>query len=291
MLQQQLSTLYQQACEIELQAFKPGNVSVYAEGHDMTVADFRVSAKVSADALCNTDYSLGEKIYYAVQATNAAVACNTNLGIILLCAPLIKAMSEIKQGISLRQALQQVLISTTIEDADWVFKAIMLASPGGLGRADDQDVCEKPSITLIEAMRLSSNKDRIALQYVSDYQDIFDFAVPIHYNAVRKSTLPEWAALSVYAALLSHIPDSHIERKFGQQYSEMVAQRMSKVSSELSMADVPEQILPLLYSLDQEFKAKGLNPGTMADMTVATVFTVFLEEVIKLTLHNKNLPI
>ncbi|RIZ70204.1 MAG: triphosphoribosyl-dephospho-CoA synthase [Methylococcales bacterium] len=291
MLQQQLSTLYQQACEIELQAFKPGNVSVYAEGHDMTVADFRVSAKVSADALCNTDYSLGEKIYYAVQATNAAVACNTNLGIILLCAPLIQAMSEIKQGISLRQALQQVLISTTIDDADWVFKAIMLASPGGLGRADDQDVSEKPSITLIEAMRLSSHKDRIALQYVSDYQDIFDFAVPIHYNAVRKSTLPEWAALSVYAALLSHFPDSHIERKFGKQYSEMVAQRMSKVSSELSMADVPEQILPLLYSLDQEFKAKGLNPGTMADMTVATVFTVFLEEVIKLTLHNKNLPI
>jgi len=291
MLQQQLSTLYQQACEIELQAFKPGNVSVYAEGHDMTVADFRVSAKVSADALCNSDYSLGEKIYYAVQATNAAVACNTNLGIILLCAPLIQAMSEIKQGISLRQALHQVLIATTIEDADWVFKAIMSASPGGLGRADDQDVSEKPSITLIEAMRLSSHKDRIALQYVSDYQDIFDFAVPIHYNAVRKSTLPEWAAVSVYAALLSHFPDSHIERKFGQQYSEMVAQRMSKVSSELSMADVPEQILPLLYSVDKEFKAKGLNPGTMADMTVATVFTVFLEEVIKLTLHNKNLPI
>jgi|GEM_PF-3575812 len=71
----------------------------------------------------------------------------------------------------------------------------------------------------------------------------------------------------------------------------MVTARMSKVSSELSVANVPEQILPLLYSVDQEFKAKGLNPGTMADMTVATVFTVFLEEVINLTLHNKNLPI
>jgi len=290
-LQQQLSKLYQQACEIELQAFKPGNVSVYAEGHDMTVTDFRVSAKVSADALCNSDYSLGEKIYYAVQATNAAVACNTNLGIILLCAPLIEAMSKIQSGVTLRQALHQVLITTTIEDASWVFKAILLASPGGLGRADDQDVSESPSITLIEAMRLSSHKDRIALQYVSDYQDIFDFAVPIHYNATLKSIHPEWAALSVYAALLSHFPDSHIERKYGKQYSETVSARMSKVSSALSTADMPEQILPLLYSVDQEFKAKGLNPGTMADMTVATVFTVFLEEVIHLTLHNKNLPI
>ncbi len=291
MLQQQLSKLYQQACEMELQAFKPGNVSVYADGHDMTVADFRVSAKVSADALCNSDYTLGEKIYYAVQATKAAVACNTNLGIILLCAPLIQAMSEIKPGITLKQALHHVLLTTTIEDADWVFKAITLASPGGLGRADNQDVAEKPSITLTEAMRLASHKDRIALQYVSDYQDIFDFAVPIHYNAVRKSKHLEWAAVSVYAALLSHFPDSHIERKYGKQYSEMVAARMSNVSSELSKADRPEQILPLLYSVDQEFKAKGLNPGTMADMTVATVFTVFLEEVINLTLHNKNLPI
>ena len=291
MLQQQLSKLYQQACEMELQAFKPGNVSVYADGHDMTVADFRISAKVSADALCNRDYSLGEKIYYAVQATKTAVACNTNLGIILLCAPLIKAMSEIKPGVSLRQALHQVLITTTIDDADWVFKAITLAAPGGLGHADNQDVSEQPSITLIEAMRLASHKDRIALQYVSDYQDIFDFAVPIHYNAIIKSIPPEWAAVSVYAALLSHFPDSHIERKYGKQYSELVANRMSKVSSELSRAEMPEQILPLLYSVDQEFKAKGLNPGTMADMTVDTVFTVFLEEVIQLTLHNKNLPV
>jgi len=291
MLQQQLSKLYQQACEMELQAFKPGNVSVYADGHDMTVADFRISATVSAEALCNSDYSLGEKIYYAVHATKTAVACNTNLGIILLCAPLIQAMSEIKPGVSLRQALHQVLITTTIDDADWVFKAITLAAPGGLGHADNQDVSEQPSITLIEAMRLASHKDRIALQYVSDYQDIFDFAVPIHYNAIIKSIPPEWAVVSVYAALLSHFPDSHIERKYGKQYSELVANRMSKVSSELSKAGMPEQILPLLYSVDQEFKAKGLNPGTMADMTVATVFTVFLEEVIQLTLHNKNLPV
>jgi len=290
-LQQQISKLYQQACEVELQAFKPGNISVYAEGHDMTVADFRISAKVSAEALCNINYSLGEKIYYAVQATKIAVSCNTNLGIILLCAPLIQAMSAIKPDVTLREALHAVLMTTTIEDASWVFKAITLASPGGLGHADNQDVSEQPSITLTEAMRLSSNKDRIALQYVSDYQDIFDFAVPIHYNALTKYSHSEWAALSVYAALLTHFPDSHIERKFGNQYSEMVAARMLKVSSELSKASVPEQILPLLYSVDQEFKAKGLNPGTMADMTVATVFTVFLEEVIKLTLHIKNLPI
>jgi triphosphoribosyl-dephospho-CoA synthase len=127
----QLRDLYQQACEVELQAFKPGNVSIYADGHDMTVADFRISAEVSAAPICNANYSLGEKIYYAVKATREAVSCNTNLGIILLCAPLLQAASQVQPGMALRDALRNVLTATTIDDADWVFKAITLASPGG----------------------------------------------------------------------------------------------------------------------------------------------------------------
>ena len=287
---EQLRELYQQACEVELQAFKPGNVSVYADGHDMTVADFRLSAKVSAVPLCNPDYSLGEKIFYAVKATREAVFCNTNLGIILLCAPLIEAMSLKQSNDTLRQALNRVLTTTTIEDAEWVFKAIMLASPGGLGRSDEQDVSEKPSENLTEAMRLASEKDRIASQYVTDYQDIFDFAVLIYYNAISKLVNRSWAAVSVYAGLLCQFPDSHIERKYGSQYTEMIAGKMCHLSNQLSEIENPEDALPLLYSIDQELKAKDLNPGTMADMTVATVFTVFLEDVIKLALCNKNLP-
>ncbi|HEY5139586.1 MAG TPA: triphosphoribosyl-dephospho-CoA synthase [Methylococcales bacterium] len=285
----QLSELYQQACEVELQAFKPGNVSVYADGHDMTVADFRISAKVSSAPLCNPGYSLGEKIFHAVKATLEAVACNTNLGIILLCAPLIQAISCMHSDLTLRQALEQVLATTTLDDADWVFKAITLASPGGLGSSDDQDVKEKPSVNLTEAMRLASARDRIALQYITNYEDIFDFGVLLYYNGMSKWGNEGWAAVSVYAGLLSRFPDSHIERKYGDQYSEMVAGKMFQLSIELSRTESPEHIMPLLYSMDRELKSKGVNPGTMADMTVATVLTVFLEDVSR-SLLNNNLP-
>jgi len=135
---QQISDLYRQACEIELQAFKPGNVSIYADGHGMAVADFRLSAEVSAEALSNPEYSLGEKIYYAVQATRAAVGCNTNLGIILLCAPLVQAINNFEAGETLRYALSRILAMTTLDDASWVFKAITLAAPGGLGDSEQQ---------------------------------------------------------------------------------------------------------------------------------------------------------
>ena len=48
---QQLIEAYKDACEIELRAFKPGNVSIYADGHDMTVEDFRISARQSAEPI------------------------------------------------------------------------------------------------------------------------------------------------------------------------------------------------------------------------------------------------
>ncbi len=278
---EKISALYQQACEVELQAFKPGNVSVYADGHDMTVADFRISAKVSAVPLCNTDYSLGEKIYYAVKATREAVGCNTNLGILLLCAPLIEAINIKSSSMSLRQALTQVLDNTTLNDADWVFKAISLASPGGLGNAEQADVSEMPTINLTEAMRLASLRDRIALQFVSNYQDIFDFALPIYYNANKKWCKQDWSALAVYVSLLCRFPDSHIERKYGSQHNRMIAKKMAQLSDELSKVERPELTLTLLHTIDKEFKSQGLNPGTMADLTVATVFTVFLEDTIK----------
>jgi triphosphoribosyl-dephospho-CoA synthase len=274
----QLREFYQQACELELQAFKPGNVSVYSEGHDMTVADFRISAKVSAEPLCNPEYSLGEKIYYAVKATREAVGCNTNLGILLLCAPLIEAASQLHPTETLRLALSRVLATTTLSDANWVFKAIALAAPGGLGSADEQDVNQHASVTLTEAMRLASKKDRIALQYISDYENIFDFSLPIYYNYLdRWEDRNYWAVVGIYADLLSQYPDSHIERKYGDRYSGMVAEQMTLLKTELAKATHPEYIEPLLRNIDQQFKSKKINPGTTADLTVATVLTAFIE--------------
>ncbi len=272
-----IEQLYQQACEVELQAFKPGNVSIYSAAHDMTVDDFRLSATVSASPLCNPDYSLGEKIFYAVKATREAVGCNTNLGIILLCAPLIQAIDYCTAGVTLRQALHQVLSTTTLSDADWTFKAIALAAPAGLGEVAEQDVKTQASVTLSAAMKLASAKDRIALQYLTDYKDIFDFSVLRYNRILLKWGNHQWAAVAVYADLLSHYPDSHIERKYGDQYAEMVASRMIQLSNELSNTEHPDLLMPLLHSIDQELKSKRINPGTTADMTVATVLTVFLE--------------
>ncbi len=275
----QLSAAYIKACDLELQAFKPGNVSVYSDGHDMTVEDFRISAKVSADAIANPDYCLGEKIFYAVKATREAVNCNTNLGIILLCAPLLTAAYQVTEKKPLRQALAEVLENTTLDDADWVFKAISLASPGGLGESAQQDVSEKATVTLTQAMEIASERDRIALQYTTVFKDIFDFAV-LRYNEAFNCFFDKcWAAVSVYAGFLSRYADSHIERKYGNHHNNWVSEQMSLVDYALTNYAKPD-LIHLLYKVDKDFKARRINPGTTADITVATILVIFLDELL-----------
>lgn len=280
---QRLATAYIQACEAELQAFKPGNVSVFSDGHDMTVADFRRSAEVSAAPITDPAYSLGEKIYYAVKATREAVACNTNLGIILLCAPLMQAAQFARRPDDLRQALDEVLNATTEQDADWAFRAIALASPGGLGESEQQDVHRQATVTLLQAMALAADRDRIALQYTNCFKDVFDFTILAYNRAFVLSGDSGWAALRVYADMLARYPDSHIERKYGKQYSEWIAEEMALLCKAMDAANKPEEVLTMLYRIDEAFKAKKINPGTTADITVATVLVVLLEQLFRQT--------
>ncbi len=275
--QTQLIKAYKQACMCDVQAFKPGNVSIYNEGHEMTVDDFILSAEVSAVAITNKRFSLGEKIYYAVKATREAVGCNTNLGIILLCAPLVQAAYQQQKGLALRNELQQVLENTSIKDAEWVFKAISLAAPGGLGSSKKQDVSDAPFVSLTEAMEIASDRDRIAMQYTTNYKDIFDFAILRYNTAFVKFENQAWAAVSVFTGLLSKYPDSHIERKYGDKYSGWVLKQIITVDDALLNTQDPEQLVPMLHEVDRMFKAKSINPGTTADLTVATVFIILME--------------
>ena len=262
---------YLQACRLELEAFKPGNVSVHADGHDMSAADFILSARYSASPLTDFSMGLGQRIHAAVAATREAVGCNTNLGVILLAAPLLEAFVRQQPQQTVRASLVRVLASCSIEDAQWCFQAICLASPGGLGSSDRYDVNSTPEVGLLEAMRAAATRDRIACQYASDFVDIFEFALPLlthSQNATVRSIIED-----VYLAILSRWPDTHIVRKFGQQRADEVSRRAATLQQQLKVCSSEQCRTELLRQVDQEFKQAGINPGTSADLTVATLLT------------------
>ncbi|GAB6067782.1 triphosphoribosyl-dephospho-CoA synthase [Methylothermus subterraneus] len=277
--QEVLQQAYLQACALDVESLKPGNVSVDAPGHGMCAEDFYRSAEVSAPWVCEPKLSLGERIYLAVEATYKAVGCNTNLGIVLLAAPLLKAVQEFKGG-SVRAQLRQVLIHATQEDAAWVYRAIRLANPGGLGRVGSQDVRQPPSVTLLEAMRLATDYDRIAFNYAFFYRDIYELTIPRYHDATLRWEDERLATVAVFLGLLHHIPDTHVVRKFGQRYTGMIQARVAELAQCLVQAKDYGEVLPQLRAVDAEFKQLGINPGTTADLTVATLLTARLEKLV-----------
>ena len=272
---------YLDACELELQAVKPGNVSIYAPGHGMTVLDFRRSAEASAPILADARLLPGEKILRSIEATRACVGCNTNLGIVLLAAPLMHAYQTIGPGEDLRAALQRVLGCTTQEDAVGVYRAIRIAAPAGLGRSDTADVADTPTITLLEAMAIAAGRDRIAYQYATTYSDVFDFAIPRYHSGCLRWGDDAWAAAWVFIGILKRIPDSHLERKYGKRFTGMLAARMADLEDALYRSEKPEDVLDRFLRVDRDLKSNGINPGTTADLTVACLLAARLEELLR----------
>ena len=257
------------ACRDELEAPKPGNVHVYAAGHGMTAAQFIDSAAAAADPLCEPATRVGARIRGAVEATIRAVGANTNLGIVLLCAPLA-ASAELEE-LEPRDALVRVLDDLDVRDADDAFAAIVQASPAGLGRAERHDVFAAAQVTLKQAMAEAADRDRIARQYATAFADVFDLGMMLHAAAARWSD-PKWATLAVYLGFLSKFPDSHIIRKYGADVAAEVRRTAMKFDALLWSAQEPADLLGELLGWDAALKARGINPGTTADLTVATLF-------------------
>ncbi len=165
----------QTACIWEATVRKPGNVHRLHDFDDANYTDFLVSAAAVAPVLhASPDHPVGRTVLEAVQATRQCVRSNTNLGILLLLAPLTKAAGA---G-NLRADLPGVLNAIDAEDAGRVFAAIRLANPGGLGRAPEQDVAQAPTLPLRPIMALAADRDLIARQYANGFREVFDDGAP-----------------------------------------------------------------------------------------------------------------
>ncbi len=261
------------ACRAEIEALKPGNVHVFAGGHGMEARDFLISAEVSAAHLARKGAPVGQRILAAVDATLAATGTNTNLGILLLCAPLAAAFegARAEDGAqrSLEASLLSVLNSMQVSDSKHVFAAIRLANPGGLGRVEQHDLAMEPDLPLRLIMESASQRDRIARAFADGYRDVFVLGLEAFRSAAPLPGAPWWPQTATYLAFLSNHLDTHVIRKWGMNEAVWVKAEANKLLERLGAGEAP---VPALLSLDRAIKARGLNPGTSADFTVATLF-------------------
>jgi triphosphoribosyl-dephospho-CoA synthase len=278
-LREAIRAAYLAACRQEMEALKPGNVHLFADGHGMSASQFFASAEASAVALSDPGLPVGQRILDAVRATREAVGMNTNLGILLLCAPLACAAQLAHDGDpskshpsgarELGRNVDAILRSMTMDDAKAVFEAIVLASPGGLGTPGTHDVRNAPTGPLLQAMLEASGRDMIARQYVTAFQDVFETGLAAHDQALARGESGMWPTVFAYMAFLTAFPDSHVARKFGPGIAAAVQREAVAVHMSLDAIASERERIELLAAFDRSLKARGINPGTSADLTVA----------------------
>ena len=259
------------ACVLEVSASKPGNITPAHDFTNTTYADMVRSALVLGTVFTEERVrrrSVGELIADGVDATARVAGANTNLGIVLLFAPLARAAVTRQADEALRAAVERILYELDAEDATAAFAAIVRASPGGLGTAPEHDVRAPAQVSLREAMAAAAHRDSIASEYATGYAIVFDAGLPLLEAALSRGAATLHAIVSLHVGLLAAYPDSLIARKAGERVAQAVsAAAQAVLTGTTSLAE-----------FDASLRADGnrLNPGTTADLVAATLLAALL---------------
>jgi triphosphoribosyl-dephospho-CoA synthase len=271
----EIAATAQLACLLEAHAPKPGNVSPGRDFADVGYGDFVASAAAIGAPFCRVaDVGLGALVREAVEATAKWAPSNTNLGIVLLLAPLAKAALGPND---LRSNLAGVLETTTVDDAREVYAAIRLANPGGLGRAANQDVAREPTLPLREVMRLAADRDGIAREYDTVFAATFDAGVPALRQARADGLGWDDAIVETFLTLLASAPDTHIARRAGLDRATSVSRLAVTVLADGGVRSDAGRQAVARFDRSLRDDRHSANPGTTADMTAAAVFVLLLE--------------
>ncbi len=262
------------ACLLEVSAAKPGNITPAHDFSDTTYTDMVRSALALGDAFAarrDGERGVGELIADGVRATARVAGANTNLGIVLLFAPLVHAARTRREDEGLRSAVQRTLAQLDVDDAAAAFAAIAQAAPGGLGEAPEHDVRAPARVSLREAMAAAAHRDSIASEYATGYSIVFDTGLRFLADALRAGAGTLDAVVSLHLELIASNPDTLIARKAGPEAARVVTGAAREVRAGTRT----------LAEFDASLRGPDhrLNPGTSADLVAGTLLTALLSGV------------
>jgi triphosphoribosyl-dephospho-CoA synthase len=255
----------QLACIWEVSAPKLGNVHRHRDFDDAHYVDFLLSAAaIAAEMEAAPSRCVGETVLAAVRATRQVVNTNTNLGIILLFAPL----ATVPRDQPWREGLERILDQLDVEDSKAVFEAIRLANPSGLGHADAQDIHDEPTLPLRQVMALATERDMIALQYVNGFAQVEE---ALGFLLESSGNLAE-AIVQCQLLMLTAYLDSLIARKRGIEEALAVREQARQVLRGDLKRDA--------FDVWLREQGHSRNPGTTADLIATALFAGLREGLI-----------
>jgi len=245
---------------LEVAAYpKPGNVDRCHDFPDTTLEHFLASAILARPALeeaATGKGRIGEIIKHAVRDTNTHGGGNTHFGAFLLLVPLV-------YGKDIQGALEAIA-HTDSSDAVAFYKAFAMTAvrmPAG----DELDVNDPHTLTLIrerdmnlmDIMQHSAANDMVAREWVNGFvltrrgADLLKELGPGRQSIVR-----------MFLTLLATEPDTFVIKKHGLAVAnETLLAARDVLDGRRSAED-----------LDEECIRRGINPGSIADIVIASIY-------------------
>lgn len=250
----------QMAMMLEVCAFpKPGNVDRCHDYADTRLEHFLASAIFARPALeeaVTGKGRIGEIIGHAVRQTNVHNGGNTHFGAFILLIPLV-------YGGGIDGAIKAVA-KTDVSDAVAFYKAFGLTSVR-MNESDELDVNDPKALdelrdrnmTLLDVMQHSAPNDMVAREWVNGFILTRRGADLLHQIGPGREAIVE-----MFLTLLATEPDTFIIKKHGR---DVAVQTMEKAREVLEGRRV-------LETFDAECIDTGINPGSIADITIAAIF-------------------
>jgi len=250
----------QLAMMLEVTAYpKPGNVDRCHDYSDTRLEHFLASTIFVRAALEEAERGkgrIGEIIGHAVRDTNCHKGGNTHFGAFILLIPLV-------YGGDIPHAMEAIG-KTDSTDAVAFYKAFAMTGvrvlpsdeldvndPGALRQIRDRDM------SLLDVMQHSAERDMVAREWVMGFPLTRRGAdLLIRLGPGRD------AIVQMFLSLLASEPDTFIVKKHGAEVARQTMQEAFLVLEGKRR----------LEDLDADLITRGINPGSIADITIAAIF-------------------
>ncbi len=250
----------QMAMMLEVCAYpKPGNVDRCHDYPDTRLEHFLASAimvRPVFDEAEKTGGRVGRLIRDAVMRTNGHSGGNTHFGAFILLVPLVLG-GDI-------EGARRVIAGTDVQDAVDFYAAFALTSVRVL-KSDELDVNDPASVaairergmTLADIMAHSAPRDMVAREWTNGFALTRRCADLLHAHRCGRE-----AIVAAFMEILASEPDTFIAKKHGMAAAERTMRQAAEVLE--GSRD--------LAAFDADCVSAGINPGSIADITIAGIY-------------------
>ena len=243
---------------------KPGNIDRCHDYEDTRLQHFLASAVLAGPVFADVEagrLSIGEAMKAAVARTNMHNGGNTHFGAFILLFPLIAG-----KGVA---GAAEVVRRTTVSDAVRFYEAFGLTQV----RVRDEDpmdvhdpasvrMLEEKGMTMYDVMVYSASHDMVAREWTNGFALTREAADILHELGPGSENISR-----MFLRLLAVYPDTFVVKKFDEGTAVRVMRQAGRVlAGECSLA-----------AFDADCIAEGINPGSLADICIAGIFTALLE--------------